>query len=128
VILLDTATWIWLATDRSKLSATARTTIETHDEIFVSSVSAWEVGMLVAKGRITLDRPVDRWVDDAMRQSYLTPVPVDHHIGALATLLPSQPPTDPADRLIIATALKIGAIMITPDEEIRNYPYCPTVW
>ena len=128
MILLDTATWIWLTSDVDRLTPAARETIDAHEERLVSSISGWEVGMLVAKGRIRLDRPTERWVDEAMRANGVTPVPVDHHIGVLSTQLPAEPPPDPADRMIIATALRSGALLVTPDQSIGDYPYCPSVW
>ena len=128
MIVLDTATWIWLSSDRDKLSDPARMTIEAHGGGAVSAISAWEVGMLVSKGRITVDRPVDRWTDAAMRANDLEAVPVDHRIATLATLLPGEPPRDPADRIIVATALHHGGIVVTPDRRLHDYPFCPTVW
>lgn len=128
MILLDTATLIWMVSETDSLSREALETIEAHSEIAVSSMSAWEIGMLVSKGRITLDRSVDRWIDDAIRAHELTPVPVDHHIGVLATMLPANPPSDPADRMIIATALRLGVPLVTPDRRLLDYPFCPTVW
>ncbi len=128
MIILDTATWIWMSSDPESLSENARGAIEDHRGGLVSAISAWEVGMLVSKGRIRLDRPVDRWTDEAMRANGVEPVPVDHRIGALATLLPGNPPSDPADRLIIATALDRGGAIVTPDRHIRDYPFCPAIW
>jgi PIN domain nuclease of toxin-antitoxin system len=128
LIVLDTAVWIWLSSEPGQLSEPARAAIEAHNGGKVSAISAWEVGMLVSKGRIRLDRPVDRWTDEAMRSNGVDPVPVDHRIGALATLLPGDPPTDRADRLIIATALHEGGAVVTPDRHIREYPFCPTIW
>lgn len=84
--------------------------------------------MLVSKSRIRLDRPVDRWVADSIKSLRASPVAVDTRIGVLATMLPADSPPDPADRLIVATALTIGAALVTPDRRILEYPYCPTVW
>jgi PIN domain nuclease of toxin-antitoxin system len=128
VIVLDTAVWIWLTSEPERLSSDARETIAAHEERLVSSISAWEVGMLVSRSRIKLDRPTEHWVDQALRSNGVSPVPVDHHIGMLSNQLPAQPPADPADRMIIATALRMGALVVTPDQAIRDYPYCPTVW
>lgn len=128
MIVLDTATWIWLTSEPDWLSSDARETIEAHEERMVSSISAWEVGMLVAKGRVRLDRPADVWVDTALRTNGVTPVPVDHHICVLATRLPASPPPDPADRMIIATALRMGTLVVTPDQAILDYPHCPAIW
>lgn len=128
MIVLDTATWIWLTSDPDRISAPAREAIEANRGGVVSAISAWEVGMLVGKGRIRLDRPVDRWADEAIRANGVEPVPVDHRIAVLATQLPGESPSDPADRLIIATALDRGGALVTPDQRIRDYPYCPTIW
>lgn len=128
MIILDTAAWIWLTSDPERLSSDAREAIEAHGGALVSAISAWEVGMLVSKGRIRLDRPVDRWTDEASRANGVEPVPIDHRIGVLATMLPSDPPGDPADRLVIATALHRGGVVVTPDQRIQEYPFCPTIW
>jgi PIN domain nuclease of toxin-antitoxin system len=53
---------------------------------------------------------------------------VSHRIAVLATQLPGEPPTDLADRLIIATALDQGGPLVTPDRRILDYPFCPTIW
>ena len=128
MIVLDTATWIWLSSDPDQLSPAARDAIEANGGGSVCAISAWEVGMLVSKGRIRIDRPVDRWTDDAMRADGIEPVLVDHRIGVLATMLPGEPPSDPADRFIIATALHRGGAVVTPDQEIQEYAFCPTIW
>lgn len=128
MIVLDTATWIWLVSDPGKLTKAARSAVSDHPTAMVSAISAWEVGMLVAKNRIRLDRPVDRWVDDALRLDGIESAAVDHRIGVLATLLPGEAPTDPADRLVVATALNRGCVLVTPDRKLLEYPFCPTVW
>lgn len=128
MIVLDTATWIWLSSDPSQLSGNAKEAIEANQDRRVSTISAWEVGMLVSKGRIRLDRPVDHWTDHAMRANGVSPVLVDHETATLATMLPATPPGDPADRMIIATSLRLGVPLVTPDLSIREFPYCPTVW
>lgn len=128
MIVLDTATWIWFSSDPDQLSAGAKEAIGAHRGVAVSAISACEVGMLVSKGRIRLDRPVDRWTDEAVRANEIESVPVDHRIGVLATLLPGEPPTDLADRIIIATALHHGGAVVTPDQRILDYPFCPAIW
>lgn len=128
VILLDTAAWLWFASESGDLSAAARRAIRAHDTRLVSAISAWEVGMLVAKGRIALDRPVDRWVGEALRLPGVEQVPVDATIGLLATQLPGDGPPDPADRMVVATALARGCAIVTPDRRLRDYHFAPTIW
>ena len=84
--------------------------------------------MLVSKRRIVLDRPVDRWVDEALRTGKMEIAPVDERIAVLAAQLPGNAPGDAADRIIAATALTSGCPLVTPDRELRDYPFVPTVW
>lgn len=128
MIVLDTAAWIWFAAEAADLSPAARRAIEAHETRLVSSISAWEVGMLVAKARIALDRPVERWVDDALRLPGVEQVPVDTAVGVLASQLPGEAPPDPADRMIVATGLLRGCAIVTPDRKLRDYPFAPTIW
>jgi PIN domain nuclease of toxin-antitoxin system len=84
--------------------------------------------MLVSKRRIRLDRTVERWVDEAGHVGVIRIAPVDQRIAVLATQLPGEAPGDPADRIIAATALVNGCPLVTPDRELRDYPFVPTVW
>jgi PIN domain nuclease of toxin-antitoxin system len=84
--------------------------------------------MLVAKQRIRLDRPVETWVEQALRLPGLEPVPVDQAVALLATRLPGLPPPDPADRMILATALVQGCSLLTPDRRMLEYAHVPTLW
>jgi PIN domain nuclease of toxin-antitoxin system len=55
-------------------------------------------------------------------------IPVDNGIAVESESLPGEFHRDPADRMIVATARKLGAILVTMDEKIRNYPHVRTVW
>ena len=57
MIVLDTATWIWRASDPKRLTKSARRAIDEAERALVSAISVWEVAMLVAKRRIRLDPP-----------------------------------------------------------------------
>ena len=128
MIVLDTATWLWVCSDMSKLSDPGRELFTSAKIALVSAISAWEVGMLVSKRRIALDRTVERWVDEAGRVGIIEIAPVDQRIAVFATQLPGEAPGDPADRIIAATALVNGCPLVTPDRELRDYPFVPTVW
>lgn len=65
MIVLDTATWIWRASDPKRLTTSARRAIDEAERALGSAISVWEVAMLVAMRRIQLDRPVERRVDIA---------------------------------------------------------------
>jgi PIN domain nuclease of toxin-antitoxin system len=128
VIVLDTATWIWRASDARRLSAKARRAIDAAERALVSAISVWEVAMLVAKRRIQLDRPVEHWVDIALALPGIQLAPLAPAIAVRATKLPGDFHPDPADRIIIATALEHAVPVVTPDERIRSYPHVQSAW
>lgn len=128
MIVLDTAAWIWLASDPARLSARARRAIDGVEVALVSAISVWEVAMLVAKRRIQLDRSVEQWIDLALTLPGVEFASLDPAIAIRSTRLPGDLPGDPADRIIVATALEAGSPVVTPDERIRAYPHVQSVW
>jgi PIN domain nuclease of toxin-antitoxin system len=128
LIVLDTATWIWRASDPKHLSTAARRAIDQAEHKLVSAISVWEVAMLVAKRRIQLDRPVELWVDMALALPGIQLAPLDPSIAVHSTKLPGDFHPDPADRIIVATALENAMPIVTPDERIRSYPHVRSTW
>jgi PIN domain nuclease of toxin-antitoxin system len=128
VIVLDTATWIWRASDPKRLTGKARRAIDEAERALVSAISVWEVAMLVAKRRIQLDRPVEQWVDIALALPGIQLAALDPAIAVRSAKLPGELHPDPADRIIIATALENAAAIITPDERILAYPHVQSAW
>jgi PIN domain nuclease of toxin-antitoxin system len=128
VIVLDTATWIWRASDPKRLTTSARRAIDEAERALVSAISVWEVAMLVAKRRIQLDRPVEQWVDIALALPGIQLAPLEPAIAVRGTKLPGEFHPDPADRIIVATALESAVPIITPDERIRSYPHVQSAW
>lgn len=84
--------------------------------------------MLVAKRRIQLDRPVEQWVDIALALPKIQLAALDPAIAVRSTKLPGEFHADPADRIIVATALEHAAPILTPDERIRSYPHVQSIW
>lgn len=131
MIVLDTHAWVWVLTDPDKLSKRARQVIEksaSASKAYVSSISVWEVTMLAQRGRLALSRDVEDWLDDAQRLPLFEFVPVDNAIARRSVLLPEPLHADPADRIIVATALVIGARLVTKDQRLVDYPHATTVW
>ena len=128
MIVLDTATWIWRASDPKRLTTSARRAIDRAEHALVSAISVWEVAMLVAKRRIQLDRPVEQWVDIALALPGIQLAPLEPAIAIRSTKLPGEFHADQADRIIIATALEKAVPVITPDERIRAYPHVQSTW
>jgi PIN domain nuclease of toxin-antitoxin system len=127
VIVLDTHVWLWWLSEPSLLSRTAAAAIENADRILISSISCFEVATAVAKGRISLDRDVLEWIEDAITVARMELAPLTPKIAVKATQL-GRFHGDPADRLIVATAMMETATLITKDRRIRKYPGVPTTW
>lgn len=128
MIVLDTHSWIWLAGGRDKLSQKARRRCERASILIVPAISMWEVAMLVYKGRIGFDRDVRLWIGQALTLPGIRLEPLTPAIAVRSTHLPGDPCNDPADRMIIATAMEYGAPIITRDKQIRNYLHVRTIW
>ena len=126
MIVLDTCTLLWLAKGEG-LPPAIRGAIAEADGAFVSSISALEIGVKVAKGRLAVGMEPQRWWARVLEQHGLAEVPVDGEIALSASALPAIH-HDPADRVIIATALHLGATLLTPDPLIRQYPAVKVVW
>jgi PIN domain nuclease of toxin-antitoxin system len=132
VIVLDTHALLWWANgERAQLSAAAQSAIDAEmdgGQILVSSMSAWELAMLVERGRVALSMDVASWLDTLGRIDAVQMVPVDSEIAVKSVQLPGDFHKDPADRIIVATARKFAAPLVSVDEKIRSYPHVRAIW
>lgn len=131
MIVLDTHVWVWWVSGATVLSDAANQAIEcalADRSILVSSISAWEVAMLVQRGRLELTMDVGDWIARSEGLPFLSFVPVDNRIAVRATRLEEYPHKDPADRIIVSTAQMLGARLVTRDERLRRYPHVETIW
>jgi PIN domain nuclease of toxin-antitoxin system len=128
LIVLDTHAWIWWRADPARLSPAAATAIADADRLGLSSMSVWELGMLVRRGRISLDRPIAAWVRHALAEARLAVIAPDTDVALAAALLDDAFPGDPADRLIYATAQRAGARLVTRDERIARFDPARALW
>lgn len=132
MIVLDTHALVWwINRDVSRLSAAALQAIEVSlngDGVVASSISAWEIAMLVSKGKLELSMDVLRWLDLASEIEGFRFVPVDNVVAVGSTMLPGDFHADPADRIIVALAREMGAQLITADGKIARYPHVAVLW
>ena len=132
MIVLDTHAWVWWLSRPDYLPDPARAAIGgSLDEgvpLCVSAVSVWEVALLVERGRLEMTMDVADWVARAESAPEIRLVAVDARIGVRAVRLANFPHRDPADRMIIATALHLGAAVVTADRRLRNYASVATIW
>jgi PIN domain nuclease of toxin-antitoxin system len=128
LIVLDTHAWVWWAAEPEKLSSRAKKAIEAADEISVSAISVWEVAMLVAKGRLELDRETLVWIRQALALPRVTLASLSPEIAVASTTLGTEFPGDPADRILAATALRHRAPLVTRDRRLRSMTALRTIW
>jgi PIN domain nuclease of toxin-antitoxin system len=122
VILLDTHTLLWLDQKSDRLGTKARHLAESalkEGAVAVSAISFWEIAMLAQKGRISTALDLGRWRRDLLDAGLLE-LGVDGATGIQATQLEGLH-GDPADRMILATAVRNGAALLTADERLLNW-------
>lgn len=131
MILLDTHVWVWWLSDPDKIPSRSRKLLSEsakEQAIYVSSISAWEIMLLEAKHRIKFSMGADDWITKAEALPFFRSVAVDNAIAIRSVRLPIPFPRDPADRIIVATAMILGTTLITADTRIRKYPHVRTAW
>ncbi|NIM16213.1 MAG: PIN domain-containing protein [Candidatus Aminicenantes bacterium] len=118
--LLDTHIWIWSVSNPKKLSEEVKEILKNKShELFISSISFWEFMVLLEKGRITISKPVDKWIKRAVNKSNIKEIPIDKKI-AIQSRKMELPHQDPADRFIAATAFLYQLSLITSDGKLAK--------
>lgn len=132
MILLDTHALVWWVSEPSRIPNRARRLLdgaaESGERVAVSSISVWEVCMLVERKRLQLRLAVDEWLARVEALPFLAFVPVDNPIARRAVSLEGFPHRDPADRMILATALLLGGLLVSADPRLREYRAVKSVW
>lgn len=129
-LLLDTHAWVWWVAGSVELPVRTRRHVQAafaEDRLWVSAISAWEVALLVQRGRLELRLPVREWVARSEALSGLHFLPVDTTIGVRSVELAGLHP-DPADRMIVASAELLAATLVTRDERLQRYADIATMW
>jgi PIN domain nuclease of toxin-antitoxin system len=123
-LLLDTHAAIWITEGLPVASAAIEAIDAAYragSAIFVSAITAWEVGLLVARNRIGLSARPERWFQKVLAIPGVKLAELTPDILIESSFLPGDPPRDPADRIIIATARDIGATLVTRDRLLLKY-------
>jgi len=131
VIVLDTHALVWWIGGDPRLSRRAAGAIRKElasGQLGIPSISAWEIGMLIAKGRITLGMDVTEWLSAVLAVPGVTLLPLSAEIALDSTRLPGEFHDDPADRMVVATARAENAPLVTADRRILAYPHVRTLW
>ncbi|MBU0676928.1 MAG: type II toxin-antitoxin system VapC family toxin [Verrucomicrobia bacterium] len=120
VIVLDTCALLWLTSGSRKLTQNARTAIADASVVYLSSITAFEIGVKARKGVLSLPFPATEWIASVLSLHDLSEIPLTAEIcGAACDLPPIH--KDPFDRFIIATAKKHGLPVVTADKIFSQY-------
>ena len=121
-LLLDTHIIVWAAGDSGRLDKrTANLLADPRNDVWFSSVSAWELALLAERGRLTLLPDAERWLESAVSGLGLQEAPLTSAI-ALDSLRLTISTKDPADRFIAATARAFDCTLVTADAALRRIP------
>ncbi len=131
MIAVDTHILIWDALSPSRLSAAAVDAMAAANQdggIAVADISLWEIAMLLQKGRVQVATDCRTFLNLILQANQIRVQPITPQIAALSTECLSTINADPADRLIVATALAAGVPLVTADRNLRNSDEIKTIW
>ena len=124
-LLLDTHIWVWLMNGSDELNRREYLHLieqySRRDALRICAISVWELGMLVAKKRLTLSKDVSHWVKESLKGHGLALEPLSIDILLESTQMNAEAHGDPADRLILTTAKNIQAAIMTADVKMISY-------
>jgi PIN domain nuclease of toxin-antitoxin system len=123
-LLLDTCALIFLTQNRPLTPSAVeklRTVSESGGTTFISPITAWEIGMLVSRGRLQMLIRPDRWFANLFDAPGVNLADMSPDLLIASSYLPGEPPNDPTDRIIAATARELGATLITRDRALLRY-------
>lgn len=125
--LLDTHIWLWVLASPEHLAKNQRKALaDASEDLWLSAVSIWELGLLVARGRVELDPDLRTWTDRSLEAVPVREVPLTREVALAAHELPFNH-RDPADRFLAATALVYELTLVTADARLRAARWLPTL-
>jgi PIN domain nuclease of toxin-antitoxin system len=123
-LLLDTCAAIWVS-EAQPLANEALTAIErshrSGEFIYVSAITAWEVGLLVSRGKLTSPMSPQRWFERLLEAPGVRLADMSPDVLIASSFLPGAPPRDPADRILASTAREYGYRLMTRDTPLLTY-------
>jgi PIN domain nuclease of toxin-antitoxin system len=126
-ILLDTATFLWVVTDAPDLSDDARELfVDPDNEVYLSSVSTWEIAIKHSLGRLPLPDPPAKFVPTQRKHHGIESLALDEEAALHLARLPALH-KDPFDRMLVCQAVVQNLVILTPDELVSQYPV-RTIW
>jgi len=127
-LLLDTHVWFWTLQSPEKLGKRCRAELESGaNTLSVATISTLELGQLQSAERIAFKGTLESWARRGSEDLGLHTEELSHPIAILAYSLPGTFHKDPADRILVATAIHQGLTLVTADERILTYRHAMTL-
>ena len=133
MIILDTHTWIWWESGYPNAITVSqqeaiRRELRPGGVIGISAITCWEIAMLVEGQRLDLNgRDALSWLRTSLTYPNVQLIPITPEIAVRAYSLPAPFHRDPADRILVATALELSCPLLTSDRRIVEYPHVTTI-
>jgi len=129
MIVLDTHIWVWWVHGDERLTRAQAEVIKANevDVIGVSAISCWEIAKLVEYGRLELPCSLKEWFEQALGYPGIRLLELTPEIAIESTQLPGEFHRDPADQIIVATAMVYGCPLVTGDGRLLEYPHIETI-
>jgi PIN domain nuclease of toxin-antitoxin system len=123
-LLLDTCAAIWISEEQPLVSEALTAIEHSHrrgEFIYVSPITAWEIGLLVSRGKLTSPMSPQRWFARLLEAPEVRLADMSPDVLIASSFLPGAPPRDPADRILAATAREYGYRLMTRDTPLLTY-------
>lgn len=124
LLLLDTHVVLWATFNEARLGRHATKAINLasrENRLAISAITPWEIGLLASKGRINLYMDTLEWVLGALAKPGIVLVPLEPEVAVASSHLPFGMHSDPADRILVATARHLGATLVTADKALLEF-------
>ena len=121
-LLLDTCTFLWWVSGAEKIPLAVRALVaDPANDAHLSAVSAWEIAVKHALGRLPLPSPPERFVPYERQRHGFESLPLDEASTLHLHRLPGLH-HDPFDRMLLCQGIEHGMTLVTPDRAITQYP------
>ncbi|MBZ0168762.1 twitching motility protein PilT [Candidatus Methylomirabilis lanthanidiphila] len=126
-LLLDTHIFLWSLLEPQRLTPRVASELQhPANELWVSSITTWEVLVLAEKGRIRLDPDPVTWIRKVYAAVPFQEASLTHEIAIHSRMI-RLPHQDPGDRFLVATAKVHGMTLVTADDRLLRTPACPVL-
>jgi len=128
MVILDTHYLIWDTLGHARIDKAAKQFLDRQNVLWICSISLWELGMLISKGKIVLNASIEEFLDIALQKRNYRILNINAKVSDVVRKLPQDINGDPADRIISATSILYDATLVTADSNLIASPALNTSW